>query len=168
MNIRLKIPTGLFDKIRSDLKRPHFFAHERVGFLTAGVAQTSEANINLFAREYFPVADEDYEVSHSVGAQIGSNAIRKGLQSAYKDKSALIHIHTHGGMGIPNFSSVDLKSGKNFVPSFFNLLPQVPHGLGVLSNNAIRLLAWVNKELPPQVVREVVEVGSVLKKYEVA
>ena len=167
MSYRLKIPTDLLAAIRGDLKRPHFFAHERVGFLTAGAVETGMGGIDLLAREYFPVSDQDYQVCQGVGAMIGADAMRKGLQSAYRDRSCLIHIHTHGGVGIPEFSKVDLDSGKTFVPSFFNLLPQVPHGLAVLSNNALRLLIWVDPEQSAQTVEEIIEVGSNYRKYRI-
>ena len=38
MKVALKITGPMLDLARRDLERPHFFAHERVGFLTAGAA----------------------------------------------------------------------------------------------------------------------------------
>lgn len=167
ISYRLKVPSCLLQRIRRDLRRPHFFAHERVGFMTAGAVQSGGLRVDLLAREYFPVADNDYEICHGAGASIGANAIRKGLQSAYKDKSSLIHIHTHGGTGVPGFSKVDLESGVKFVPSFFNLLPKMPHALAVMSNDAIRVLVWTTPESPPQTISEVVELGTNIKQYGV-
>ena len=43
MTACLKIPNRLLADIRADLARPHPFAHERVGFLTAGVAKADWA-----------------------------------------------------------------------------------------------------------------------------
>jgi hypothetical protein len=79
-------------------------------------------------RDYTPVADEDYEINDKVGAKIGSAAMRKAVQSAYRPAAAPIHIHTHGGHGKPGFSGVDLNSAKDFVPGFFETTPRMPHG----------------------------------------
>jgi hypothetical protein len=46
MKVALKITGSLLDLVRRDLARPHFFAHERVGFLTAGAAGGVVARIS--------------------------------------------------------------------------------------------------------------------------
>lgn len=142
MKTQIKIASQLLNTVRTDLYRPHPFALERVGFLTAGARWTGDGGLVLLCRDYQPVADEDYERSDSVGARIGSSAMRKALQAAYQHKSAILHIHSHGGLGRPEFSSVDLESAKDFVPGFFNALPQMPHGIVVLSNNSACGLLW--------------------------
>ena len=96
MKATLKIRGPLLDEIRRDLARPHAFAHERVGFLTAGAAATPDG-ILMLVRGYRPVEDDDYEEDARVGAKIGSNAMRKAAQSAYRPAAVLLHIHTHGG-----------------------------------------------------------------------
>ena len=58
------------------------------------------------------LADEDYEIDRTVGAKIGSAAMRKAVQSAYRPAATLLHVHTHGGHGKPGFSAVDLNSAK--------------------------------------------------------
>src|SRR3546814_18331608 len=88
-------------------------------------------DVALLAREYQPVADEDYVPNPRVGAMIGPDAMRNGLQFAYMSRSALVHLHTHGGTGRPEFSGVDLDDGKNFATSFFNVVPHLPpHQIG--------------------------------------
>ena len=133
MKATLKIRGPLLDEIRRDLARPHAFAHERVGFLTAGAAATPDG-ILMLVRGYRPVEDDDYEEDARVGAKIGSNAMRKAAQSAYRPAAVLLHIHTHGGHGRPQFSGVDLRSADEFVPGFFETAPRMPHGLLVLSH----------------------------------
>lgn len=118
MNVCLKINGDLLDEVRADLRRPHAFAHERVGFLTAAAASDGQGGMMLLVRRYQDVADEDYEWHPKVGAQIGSNAMRKAAQASYRPPSALLHIHTHGGHGRPGFSRIDLDSAVTFVPGF--------------------------------------------------
>jgi len=67
---------------------------------------------------------------------INGAAIRKGLQSAYGSSASLVHIHRHAGRGTPRFSKTDLVSAHEFVPSFFNAVPHMPHGIVVLSDDS--------------------------------
>lgn len=160
MKTYVKISTSLLHSIRMDLQRRHAFAFERVGFVTAGASWTKAGDLVLLCREYQPVADEDYERSSTVGARIGSAAMRKALQVAYHHTAAILHIHSHGGKGLPAFSSVDLQSAMEFVPGFFNALPQMPHGIVVLSDNSARCLLWTGPKDPPHYVDEFQQVGT--------
>jgi hypothetical protein len=165
MKVRIKIPTAMWAEIRSDLHRPHAFAFERVGFLTAGVAQAGPDQLLMLARAYRPVADEDYVLDRSVGVKIGSDAMRKAAQFAYQGRSALLHIHSHGGIGRPEFSGVDLKSGAEFVPGFFHSVPRMPHGMLVLSNDSARGLVWFGPEQDGHYAAEFVSVGAPYSKF---
>lgn len=165
MKTVIKITEDLHNKVHVDLRRAHPFAHERVGFLTAGAMHTPDGGVVLLCRNYYPVDDEDYERCRSVGAQIGSEAMRKAIESAYAHKSSLIHIHTHGGCGQPRFSRTDLDSALEFVPGFFNALPRMPHGLIVLSNDSARGLLWTNPQANPQNVNGFVRIGAGVRKY---
>lgn len=147
MKVVLKINGPLLDLVRLDLARPHPFAHERVGFLTAGAA-AAPGGLMLLVRAYMPVADEDYEAAPGVGARIGSDAMRKASQAAYRPVSSLLHVHTHGGRDLPGFSGVDLESGNKFVPGFFQSCPKMPHGLLVLSDNGATGLLWLDRGSP--------------------
>lgn len=168
MKAHIKIAGTLLGAIRADLHRAHPFAFERVGFLTAGARWTGDGDLVLLCRDYQPVADEDYERSASVGARIGSNAMRKVLQAAYQHKSAILHIHTHGGRGRPEFSSVDLDSARAFVTGFFNALPQMPHGIVVLSNDSARGMLWTQPKGQPHYVDGFQQVGAPLMKFGAA
>lgn len=163
MTVHLKIDGRLLDLVRQDLHRPHPFAHERVGFFTAGVADLG-ARLLLLVRDYTPVADEDYEIDRKVGAKIGSTAMRKAVQSAYRPAAALLHVHTHGGRGKPGFSGVDLNSAKDFVPGFFETTPRMPHGLLVLSDNAAHGRLWVASERPPVAIDQFQRIDAPLQR----
>ncbi|MDO8773510.1 MAG: hypothetical protein Q7K57_33350 [Burkholderiaceae bacterium] len=165
MKTYIKISGPLLNAIRADLHRRHAFAFERVGFLTAGASWTLSGDLVLLCRDYQPVADEDYERCNTVGARIGSAAMRKALQAAYCHKSTILHIHTHGGTGLPEFSPVDLHSANEFVPGFFNALPQMPHGIAVLSNDSARCLLWTGPKEPPRYVDGFQKIGTPLIKF---
>lgn len=163
MTVRLKIDGRLLDDARQDLRRPHAFAHERVGFFTAGAADLS-GRLLLTVRDYMPVSDEDYEIDRKVGAKIGSAAMRKAVQSAYRPPAALLHVHTHGGRGKPAFSGVDLNSAKNFVPGFFETTPRMPHGLLVLSNDSVHGILWLANDRPPVIIDEFQRIDAPLQR----
>lgn len=164
MKVQIKITDTLLASINADLHRPHAYASERVGFLTAGVAHTG-SGLMLMCRAYHLVADADYERSRSVGAQIGAEAMRKAIEIAYQNRSSLIHIHTHGGTGQPEFSNTDLQSAKQFVPGFFSALPRMPHVLVVLSNDSAQGLVWTSPKAAPQYVNGFIQVGAGIRKY---
>jgi proteasome lid subunit RPN8/RPN11 len=159
MTIRFKITRRLLQTIRRDLDRPHKFAHERVGFVSAS-ASASRGHLCILAREYRPVADNDYAPDLSVGAMMGPEAIRKALQWAMNEHVSIFHIHSHGGVGIPTFSQIDNREQAKFVPSFFQLAPQSTHGSLVLSNDAAFGNVWRGDGAPSEAITEFVEVGA--------
>ena len=84
MKVRFKITSGLLTAIRSDLRRPHPFARERVGFISAGLSAVA-GDLLVLAREYRPVADGEYLNDPTVGAMMGPDAIRNALQWTLQD-----------------------------------------------------------------------------------
>lgn len=142
MNIRFKITTRLLETVRNDLRRPHEFAGERVGFILAGMARTATA-VLVIAHKYRPVADEDYLPDRSVGAMIGPDAIRKAMEWALFEGVAVFHVHSHGGIGAPAFSGIDRRESAKFVPDFVKVGPQLLHGAIVLSNDAAAGSCWL-------------------------
>lgn len=166
MKLHFKVPRSLVLQIRADLCRPHPFAHERVGFMTIGASSVPDRELILLARGYQPVEDADYEPDRACGARISGTAFRKGLQRAYRARSGLVHVHAHGGSGIPHFSGVDLQSGGEFVPGFFEAIPSMPHGMIVLSNDRAAGLFWFGKRVRPLAVTSFAFVGAPITRFE--
>ena len=120
------------------------------------------------ARGYRPVEDADYLRDHSVGAMMGPEAIRKALEWAMSAGHALFHVHTHGGRGIPGFSSVDIRENARIVSDFFKVAPQCVHGAIVLSDTAARGQVWLGRKLGAVPIDEFVEVGPAQRKWSPA
>jgi hypothetical protein len=167
MNFHFKSPCALLDMVRIDLRRPHPFAHERVGFISAGLSSMGR-DLLILARNYRPVADADYIPNSSVGAMMGPEAIRRSLQWAMQDGHALFHVHTHGGLGVPQFSVVDIRENAKFIPDFCKVAPQCVHGAIVLSDNAARGQVWLSRACPPLFIAQFTEVGAPLRKWSAA
>jgi proteasome lid subunit RPN8/RPN11 len=158
MRIHLKLTNRLRDAILRDLGRPHPFAYERVGFISCRPATTS-SDLLIIAAAYHPVADEDYLPDDTVGAMMGPNAIRKALQYAYNNQVSMVHVHVHSHRGHPRFSSTDLRETANFVPDFFNVRPDLPHGALVLSADSAVFRCWTLRSSKPQWAAKVSFVG---------
>jgi len=167
MTGHFKITRALLTEIRNDLIRPHPFAHERVGLISAGLSAAGD-DLYILARSYRPVLDNDYLRDPTVGAMMGPDAIRKALQWAMNDGVAIFHVHTHGGRGRPGFSGVDLREQAKYVPNFFQVAPQCAHGALVLSDNAAHGHIWLDEETPYAVVGEFTEVGNPLNSWSAA
>jgi hypothetical protein len=144
VNIAFKATESLLSAIRSDLRRPHAHAYERVGFIAVRAAAGAE-DLVLYGTDYHPVADEDYLIDDSVGARIGSDAIRKSLEIALRARIGVFHIHLHDHEGRPGFSKTDLAGQNATVPDFFKVRPQMPHGAIVLSIDHMAGSCWLDK-----------------------
>jgi hypothetical protein len=158
VKVQFRIPRRLLEDIHADLSRPHPFAAERVGFLACRPAATADGMV-LLAHEYRPVADTHYEEDYTVGAMMGSVAIRTALEYAYQHKMAMFHLHRHDHRGHPRFSMVDRREAARFVPDFWNVAPRTPHGALVLSHNRIHGHWWDQRTRLPQSIHEYMTVG---------
>lgn len=164
MKVRFKITTPLLTTIRTDLRRPHSFAHERVGFIGAGLSAAGDVLLVL-AREYRPVLDEEYLNDRSVGAMMSAAAIRRARQWAMQDGVAIFHVHTHGGRGVPNFSGVDVRENAKFIPDISKVAPQSVHGAIVLSDTAARGQVWFGPKDSNHFIADFAEVGVPIRKW---
>lgn len=167
MKVRFKIMRALLNAIRADLRRPHPFAHERIGFIAAGLA-AAHGELLILAREYRPVRDEDYLADPRVGAMMSADAIRRARQWAMDDRAAIFHVHSHGGHGIPGFSGIDTRENARFVPNFVAIAPQCVHGAIVLSDNAAFGRVWVDGATGTFVIGKFSAVGMPIESWRAA
>ncbi len=164
MKTTLKIPKAFLEVVHIDLSRAHTFAHERVGFIACSLSKTPEGKM-LLASTYLPVADDDYEDVPSVGAMMGSAAIRKAMEYAYNNPVSMFHVHRHDHRGRPMFSKIDVSEGAKFIPNFWNVRPDLPHGLLVLSKNAATAAVWDLSTKAPRYVEEICVIGRPLVTF---
>ena len=167
MKIRFKITHALLADVRRDLHRPHPFAHERVGFIAAGLAAAHD-ELLVLAREYRPLHDDEYLPDPSVGAMMSADAIRRARQWAIDQRHAIFHVHTHGGSGVPGFSGVDIKENAKFVPNFVSVAPHCAHGAIVLSDTAAFGQVWIGRKSPDYFIAQFTEVGFPVHTWRAA
>ncbi|MDB5388768.1 MAG: hypothetical protein JWM11_4414 [Planctomycetaceae bacterium] len=162
MNVHFKITERLRTLIQDDLRRPHRFAAERVGFIACRCGEDSTGLV-VVAHDYLPVADEHYLRDNTVGAMMSADAIRGALQHSLTNKVSIFHVHDHGGMGIPGPSRTDTREWANFVPNFWNIQPELPHGALILSDDSALGYCWIPRGDQPVLIDRFTIVGSRLR-----
>jgi hypothetical protein len=145
MKVLFRATDRFLHDVRRDLARPHLFAAERVGFISIRAA-TARRTLLLFPEDYYPVADDDYIDDPTVGAMMGQEAIRKALNVALLQPVGMLHVHMHEHRGRPSFSYVDLREQLQFVPDFFKVRREMPHGAIVLSHDRAVGRLWPDPE----------------------
>jgi hypothetical protein len=164
MNYSLKIPAILLDQVHLDLDHPHEFAGERVGFLACKLAEV-DGQVVLLGSTYLPVSDGHYLRSAAMGAVISGAAFRVALQFSLKERCSILHVHRHDHLGIPTFSKVDLREYDKFIPDFWKVRPELPHGALLLSRNSAIGRIWSPEPPSPVPLVEIVVVGRTFQVW---
>jgi hypothetical protein len=160
MRVVFKVVDLLLERVRLDLARSHAFAAERVGFFICSVAGLVPEGIIVLAHDYKPVEDEHYIDDSTVGAMMGPTAIRKAMEFALNNKAGMFHIHMHDHTGRSRFSRTDARESAKFVPDFWNVRPEMPHGALVASKDSLYGFCWYPGISAPVEIGEFVVVGS--------
>ena len=91
---------------------------------------------------------------------MGPSAIRKALEFALNNKAGMFHVHMHDHAGRPRFSRTDARESAKFVPDFWNVRPEMPHGALVASKNSLWGLCCYPGMSEPIEIDEFVVIGS--------
>jgi len=162
MKITLKLSGELLAVILADLRRPHPFAAERVGFIAARPTR-SKNGIILLASRYVVVPDDGYAEDSSAGAVMNEKTIFGAMQMGYAKNVSVIHVHLHEGCGRPGFSGIDRRESARFVPAFLGAQPEYPHAAVVLSSDSFVGLCWLRGKKKPLPISRFVVVGGHLR-----
>jgi hypothetical protein len=155
---------SLRDAILRDLLRPHQYAAERVGFVSCRFG-TSDSGLLVLAHDFYPVLDEHYEEDPGVGARMNSAAMRAALQVALSNEVGLFHIHLHDHQGLPGPSRIDWGEWQKFVPDFWHVRPQLPHGALILSRDRLSGWCWYPRKQEPIQVERFTLVGRAMQSW---
>lgn len=142
--ILFRISGNLYRTIQNDLRRPHEFAAERIGFLFVRPGKLAGADVLLLGAEYLPVLDKDYVDDLTVGARINGDAIRMAMQKVLDTRQGCFHVHLHEHKGKPRFSGTDNRELKVLIPTFRQVGTANYHGALLLSDDSACAVA-----LPP-------------------
>lgn len=164
MTVVFKIAEGLLRSVMEDLRRPHAFALERVGFLLCRPSDLPDGGVAIFAGAFHSVADKDYLDDQTAGAVMGPDAIRKALQVSYNKNASMFHVHIHEHQGKPCFSGIDKRETSLFVPDFWHVQPLLPHGAIVLSKDSAFGKCWVPNADRPHEITDFVSIGAPIRR----
>ena len=134
--ILIRIPQLIHGQMLDDLRRPHPYAEERVGFLHTTSKVLADNTVLIIATEYIPVEDENYIDDDRVGAKINSVAIRAAMQRSLERKGGCFHVHLHDHRGQPGPSRTDKNGLPGVVESLANIAPAQANGFLILSQNS--------------------------------
>jgi hypothetical protein len=134
MKTTVKIPRLLFEQAKEDLAGPHLFAAERVGFFSTRCTRVKETTL-VHCVAYSPVEDAHYLDDETVGARIGSSAITQAMARAVNHSVGQLHVHYHGGYGLPHPSQTDIRELSPLASSFRNANGAESHGWMILGED---------------------------------
>lgn len=165
MKLTVRLARALYDEARADLRRPHPFAAERVGFLFGKASSGGGDRVVLAMRAYVALADDEYIDDRSAGAVFSAGAIRRMRQRVLDTGESAFHLHEHRHSGRPAFSTIDLRSLAELIPSFGALVPDAPHGALLLSDDAAIGLGWSRHSSSPVATEAVSVVGRPMQVW---
>lgn len=163
--ITLRISNTLSGEMLRDLRRPHRYAAERVGFMFCRQSALRSGKL-LLAYKYEPIGDDQYLEDHTVGARFDGSSIREAMQMALAEGSSVFHVHLHEHRGPPRLSGVDRREMQQIMPCFVNVRPDRIHGALVLSVDSAFARVW-GTDLSPngQTPDKISLVGSRIKVW---
>jgi hypothetical protein len=85
------------------------------------------------------------------------------MQFALTHDASIFHVHLHDHDGLPWFSRPDLRESQRYIPDFWNVRPNLPHGTLVLSANGAAGLCWYPRRAKPIRVRRITALGFPMK-----
>lgn len=159
MRVGIKISRGLYIKVLSDLRRPHEFAYERVGFLTAKLGNRSGEHQLVFLTDYHSVPDDQYIDDPGSGARINSVAIREAMQRVLDTGDGSFHVHLHDHSGKPGFGEMDQEEIPRVVSGLRVAGPVAPHGMLLFSSDHGTAWVWLPAQSEPVKASRISMVG---------
>tara|TARA_B100001971_G_scaffold162689_1_gene153001 strand:+ start:3825 stop:4325 length:501 start_codon:yes stop_codon:yes gene_type:complete len=138
MNVQIRVHQNLYEEAFRDLRRPHPFAYERVGFLSSSTVQIDPEHVLVLLTDFHSIPDDHYLENPDVGACIGTEAIRAAMQRSIALQAGQIHTHIHEHWGQPHPSSDDLEGVPPINRSLSLTSPNQTSGYLILSHNS----AW--------------------------
>jgi hypothetical protein len=141
VSVHFRIAKTLIDEIRKDLRRPHAFAAERVGFAKARLGRVDGSDTLVLITGYEPVEDDRYIDDKLSGARIDGDAIRRAMTIALQEDVGVFHVHLHDFPGIPDLGRMDGREIPRLVTTLRHTNSRRAHGILLLSEDS--LSAWV-------------------------
>lgn len=158
--IEVRLTRALLSRITADLRRPHPFAAERVGFAFGKLGDLGGGDRAVLLTRFLPLPDDHYLPDPEVGALIGEKAMESAMNEVFRvrdQREGIFHVHMHERQfGPTGMSRVDRRDVPRMIPNFASVSRNAAHGFIILSED--HGLAWVR---PPD-SRELVEADRIV------
>jgi hypothetical protein len=162
--VRVRLTAAMIKEMRTDLRRTHPFAAERIGFLSVSPGAGENGDLLVLGLEYHGVADEHYLDDPMVGARIGGDAIRGAMDQIRVSRRGMFHVHLHEHRGVPMFSPTDSREQPLLVQAFRVMNDAAPHGMLVLSEDKASAWIWMPGSSQPVRPKSISVVGYPLTR----
>ena len=149
MRIEMKIHGRFLDHVINDLRRPHEYAYERIGFIFVKTGVINNKDTILLPSYYMPIPDKHYIPDSTVGARYNAAAIRNVMQRVLDTGEGAFHVHEHSKM-LPAFSRDDIENQNRLIPAFRNVGTKSIHGAILLTEDTLSGLCWLPGETHPR------------------
>jgi hypothetical protein len=168
MTPQIRLMRKLFNDMHADLRRPHPFAGERIGFVFGRLANATSPWPLILLTRYVPLADDRYVPDETISARFDAESVRFAMQEVVTHDEGCFVVHVHDWPGQPRFSVPDQRELPPVAKCFRNVGRQHPHGLLLLSPNSAAAKVWMpgaNEPVSPQITivgfpMSIIEEGS--------
>jgi hypothetical protein len=169
MKTHIKMTGALHNAMMSDLKRPHPFAAERVGFVFGKIGSQVDGGRLILLTRYHSIPDEQYVDDDSVGARIGSDALTWAMQAVYHsrpNREGIFHIHLHAHNGETGMSRTDKRETPKLIPGFQSVGRDAAHGIIILSLDHGTGWVWTRNSEEPTHAARISVIGAPIEVFE--
>jgi hypothetical protein len=154
MTPQIRLTRKLFDDMLADLRRPHPFAGERIGFAFGRLANATSPWPLILLTHYLQLADDRYVPDEMIGVRFDAESVRLAMQHIVTQDEGCLVVHVHDRPGRPSFSVTDQRELPPVAKCFRNVGRQHPHGLLLLSPDSAAAAVWMpgtNAPVSPQI-----------------
>jgi hypothetical protein len=166
MSVGIRLTRELYERALADLRRPHPFAFERVGFVTAHLGNAGGEYKLVLVTEYYSIPDDQYVEDPTCGARINSEAIRDAMQRVLDLNAGSFHVHLHEHSGKPGFGQTDQEEIPRIIEGLRIVGPEQIQGMLLFSADRAAAQVWLLSESEPLKAAKITVVGYPLAFLE--
>lgn len=167
--VQVRMTGFLYERIKTDLARPHPFAAERVGFAFGRIGTLADEGKLVLLTRYYAIPDDQYIEDERVGARIGSDALTWAMQAVYHgrpSREGLFHVHVHPHTGKTGMSRTDAREIPRLMPGFQSVGRESAHGIIILSRDHGAGWVWLPARKEPVEAHAISVIGKPLGVFE--
>lgn len=143
MTLQIRLTRKLFNDMLADLRRPHAFADERIGFAFGRLANATSQWPLIMLTRYVPLADDRYVPDKMIAVRFDAESIQLAMQEVVTHDEGCFVVHVHDWPGQPRFSVTDQRELPPVAKCFRNVGRKHPHGLLLLSPDCAAAEVWM-------------------------